>query len=70
MKIRIVITPDGQIALFSDTGTFTAGKEQLEKLLASLQADGVQFSEVGQVEQHRHDGEHVHDHTHTHDHTH
>lgn len=67
MKMRVVITPDGQVSVFSDDGTFGEGKEKIEMIMAALQAQGIKFDEVGQVEQHRHDhnGQHVHNHTHT-----
>lgn len=65
MKARIVITQDGQIGLYTEEGTFEQGVEKLAALLAALQAQGVQLVEVGEPEQHRHDGEHVHAHTHT-----
>lgn len=65
MKARVVITADGQIALFTDEGGFESGKVQIERLLKALKLDGVQFSEVGQVEQHRHDGQEVQAHTHS-----
>jgi len=62
MKGRIVIMPDGQVAFFVDEGDFEGGKAKLEKLVKTLRAGGVEFTEVGQVEQHRHDLENAHEH--------
>jgi hypothetical protein len=55
MKARIVIGTDGQIAFFVDEGSFSEGSQVLSDLLRDLAAGGLQFSEIGQVEQHRHD---------------
>lgn len=67
MKVRIVVTNDGQVSLFSEDGTFSEGKEKLELMLKYFQAQGIELSDIGQVEQHRHDGDgvlagHVHSH--------
>lgn len=74
MKMRVVVLPNGQINIFADEGTFAEGKEKIEALLAALGAAGIEFAEVGQVEQHKHDHEHVEagqvhshgDHSHSH----
>lgn len=57
VKAKIVITQDGQVGIFTQDGTFLNGKEAIEKFFAKLQVAGVKFSEVGEVEQHRHDNE-------------
>jgi hypothetical protein len=71
MRVRIVVLPTGEIGLFTEGGTFAQGKEQLARLLTELGAAGVRFSEVGDVEQHRHDDQQtgvlVHEGGHDHD---
>lgn len=62
MKARIIILPDGQVSAFTDEGSFDAGKAKIEALWQTLRASGLDFSEVGQVEQHKHDHQHVHQH--------
>ena len=66
MKMRIVITETGQVALFSDTGTFAEGDKAIQQLFAALQAEGVDLTEITPTEQHRHDDQHAHTHTHNH----
>lgn len=68
MKARIVILPDGQISIFTDEGTLESGKLQIESILSALQASGLEFSEIGQVEQHKHAHEHAGEHAHNHSH--
>ena len=62
MKMRLVISPTGEIGLFSDEGTFDEGKVKIESLIKQMQSAGMSMDEIGQVEQHRHDpdGRHVH----------
>jgi hypothetical protein len=62
MQCRAVILPDGKLSLFISEGTYAEGKVKLEQLLATLKASGLEFDQVGIVEQHRHDDEHVHVH--------
>lgn len=64
MKARIVITPTGEIAFFTEEGTFEAGAEVIDALLKQLQAQGINLTDLGQPEQHRHDDGHVHSHVH------
>lgn len=59
MKARIIITPDGNLAAFIDEGTFEEGKIKLERLLADLSGLGIDLTEIGQAEQHRHDDQHA-----------
>ena len=54
MQARIVITLDGQVTLITRAGTFEAGRERIEALLAELAAGGLQVSLDRPVEQHRH----------------
>ena len=60
---RIVITDDGDIGFFAEDGTFDAGKQNIAALVALLQAEGIEFESIGQVERHRHSTEmtHLHD---------
>ena len=62
MRMRIVIMPTGEIGLFSEQGTFAEGERDLTRLLNELGAAGLQFSQIGDVEQHRHDDTTVHEH--------
>ena len=68
-QMRIAIQDNGMVTIFTDDGTFKAGKEMTEKILALLQADGVDFDEIGQTEQHRHEdvGDLVHEIPHVHE---
>lgn len=59
MKARIVITKDGKVIFLADDGTLESGAEKIQALIRKLAARGVNFSEVGQPEQHRHDEESV-----------
>lgn len=70
MDLRIVITDEGKLTIFTDTGTFEDGKKIAANLFKALEAAGVEIDELGQAEQHRHDHEHDHEHAHTHVHTH
>lgn len=62
MKARIIITPDGKIAAFIDEGSFAEGKAKLETLLADLGGLGIELTDIGEVEQHKHDTDHAHMH--------
>jgi len=62
MKIRIIITPDGEIGFFADEGTFDQASEKLEMLKQDLQALGLALTDIGKIEQHKHDQEHAHTH--------
>ena len=53
----IVITDDGQIGFFAEDGTYQQGKQNIAALIASIQAQGIEFESIGQVEQHRHSDE-------------
>lgn len=55
MKGRIVIESNGKVSIFSEEGSFEAGAAKIKDLLAKLEAAGLQLSDVGQIESHRHD---------------
>lgn len=57
MAVRIVVTPTGKIGFFTESGTFEQGNAKVNELLAALGAGGLTFTEIGEPEQHRHDGE-------------
>lgn len=62
---RVVIGENGELAIFADEGGFDDGKKVIEQVLAGIEAEGVELSDVGEVEQHSHDdddGGHVHRH--------
>ena len=52
---RIHISPEGQLNVFADKGTFEERAPQLAALLQTLADNGIAFESVGAVEQHRHD---------------
>ena len=54
---RIVITDDGEIGFFAEDGTYQQGKQNIAALIALIQAQGIEFESIGQVEQHRHSDE-------------
>ena len=54
---RIVITDDGQIGFFAEDGSYQQGKQNIATLIALIQAQGIEFESIGQVEQHRHTDE-------------
>ena len=54
---RIVVTDDGEIGFFAEDGTFDQGKGNIAALIALLQAEGIEFESIGQVERHRHSTE-------------
>ena len=55
IKFRIVITEEGKLGFFTESGTFDQGNAQIEKLLAMLGSADFSFEEIGVPEQHRHD---------------
>ena len=66
MKIRVFRLPteDGKVRLqiFVDDGTFEEAQAATKLILAKLQAEGITFDEVGEIESHRTGGDHVHVH--------
>jgi hypothetical protein len=57
MKVQVVVLPDGKFSAFIDKqeGDFEAAKAALQKLLAGLNGEGVEFSDIGQIEKHTHE---------------
>lgn len=55
IRFRLVLAEDGSIGFFTESGTFEAGNDQVEKLLKELGAAGISFKDQGVPEQHRHD---------------
>ena len=65
MKANIVITLEGQVQIITQEGSFEAGQAKIAALLAALQAQGLEISLDGPVEQHRHGpNDNLHAHTH------
>ena len=64
MQIRVFRLPseDGKVKLqiFVDEGTFAEAQEATKRILAKLQAEGITFDEIGEIESHRTGGDHVH----------
>jgi len=54
MRAKIVILPTGQISVFVEEGSFEDGRLAIARFLAELEAQGLDFESVSQVEQHRH----------------
>ena len=52
MKARIVITPDNQLTVFVDEGTFEEASTAAKNLVTQL---GAVIVSAGEPEQHRHD---------------
>ena len=55
MKLRIIVGPDGKVRVEVSEGTFAEASEKVDNLLNLLRANGIEFAEMGQPEQHRHD---------------
>lgn len=57
---RVFVLPGGKIQIFVDNGTEEEATVATRSVLAKLQASGIAFSEIGDVEFHRTGGTHVH----------
>jgi hypothetical protein len=67
MRARIIIGPGGEIQVVTETGTFEAGRQAIEELVAALGIAGLGLQADRPIEQHRHThiaAEGVHDHEH------
>jgi len=60
MKARVIITAEGEVAVMADNGTFVEGEAKIKALFAALQAKGIDFDAIAQVEQHRADDDQIH----------
>ncbi|HVA92953.1 MAG TPA: hypothetical protein VNL71_24300 [Chloroflexota bacterium] len=64
MKVRLIISPTGEIGFFSVTGSYEEGRVKLPPLAQALGAACLLPDlPLGEVEQHRHGPEEVHQHT-------
>ncbi|MBI5035594.1 MAG: hypothetical protein HZB51_34310 [Chloroflexi bacterium] len=63
MKMQIIIGLDGSIKLTVANGEFEPAKAAIEQAINGLRMEGIDFSEVGEVERHRHDNQHEHTNT-------
>ena len=59
-QIRVFVLPGGKLQIFGDTGTEEEATEATRAVLAQLQASGIQFSDIGDIEFHRTSGDHIH----------
>lgn len=59
---RIEVSPDGQLQLFAENGTFASAAPALENLIGLLAENGLDLEQVDPAEQHRHDDPRVHVH--------
>jgi hypothetical protein len=55
MRVQITVDRDGKITLITQNGTFTAGVDKINEILAALSAEGIDIQQVNPPEQHRHD---------------
>jgi hypothetical protein len=60
VQARVFILPEGKIQIFIDNGTEEEAIEASKKIMANMQASGVNFESIGEVELHRTGGEHAH----------
>lgn len=61
MEVKVFVLPGGRVQIFVDGQVSFEQAQQITKVvIAQLQAGGVEFSEVGAVEQHKDGVEHVH----------
>jgi hypothetical protein len=63
-KVKVVILPNGSITAYVEEGTFDDGKKALQKVLAGLAGDGIDFADIGAVEMHKHENVGVENHVH------
>ncbi|WP_322489388.1 hypothetical protein [Chloroflexus sp.] len=61
MEIKVFVLPGGKVQIFVDGQVSFEQAQQITKaVIAQLQAGGVEFSEIGTVEQHKDGASHVH----------
>jgi hypothetical protein len=53
-KMRVVITPDGDVRFMIVDGSFEEGKKEIAKLVAGLGGAGLTVTPTSEIEQHRH----------------
>lgn len=53
MRIKIVITNQGEIGFFGNDGTFAQGVTNIQKLLEAIGGTGLKVSEASPIESHR-----------------
>ena len=67
-KAKIIISADGQVGFFTQSGTFEDGVSAIADIIKQLKAAGIELDEGSGPEQHRHDEIHIHTHSETHAH--
>ena len=60
MDVSVVITREGNVSVYAQTGTFGEAREKIGRLLTDLGLEGIQFELIGDVERHAHDRPDVH----------
>jgi hypothetical protein len=61
VEIKVIVLPGGKVQMFVDGQvSFEQAQQITQAVIAQLQAGGVEFSEVGAVEQHRDGVSHAH----------
>jgi hypothetical protein len=56
-KIQVVILPDGKVKAFVDKSQaidYEAARNMLARMLGTLETEGIEFDDIGQIEQHTH----------------
>ena len=61
-KAKIIISAEGEIGFFTQSGSYGDGVKVIADLLAQLKAAGLDLDEGTGPEQHRHDEIHLHTH--------
>ncbi len=60
MKLRVFVLPEGKIQIFVDEGTEEEARLVTKAVLVQLQASGIPFADIGEIELHRQGSDHVH----------
>jgi hypothetical protein len=60
MKLRVFVLEGGKLQIFVDEGTEEEARLATKAVLAQLQASGIPFADIGDIELHRTGADHVH----------
>lgn len=64
IKATVTITPDGEMMIITNDGTFADGLKSIAELSEQLEKDGIKIDGSPKFERHRHDEGEVHQHHH------
>lgn len=59
-QVTLVIKQNGEIEFAVANGEYEAAKTAIQQTIEQLRAAGIDFSELGDIERHRHDDPHTH----------